>query len=585
MGADDTRASRPIWPWLLATAAVYLGGSFLPVPGVDHEALASLSAGGGLLALFDQPAVVVPLVGFSASTLVLLHVLLVAGGLTERAAPRRVAFLVYLVISLGHAFVIALWLESFGVDTGLEVVPRPGWAFRLAVIAGLGGGAALLWWAFGRIDRTGRAHGAFWLAILLTLGRALDEAGRAGARAASGDIVPALALVELALPLALLVVALALAVRPVRWPAKVFGVFALRSGWDAVALPAVALVPVATYALGALVPGNASLGSATVRVIAAVVPLGVAIAVVVALRGAPRADAARPLGPALVAGAGLVASALALVVSFAGAGGIEAALTPGPLEGTHAYRLVLEAEDRFAEGDAAAMVRRLEALGARARIEAASATRVTLALEDAAELEHVIEALTPHRLELRFAREHDPALFEGLTPMLAHDGRRQGAFGWSGDCERVAEHLESPPSDCDAVVQPGRPEGDAYERECRVHCAEDELVLGGDGISEARVAIDPTYHAPTVALELTAEAAARFGDATAANVGRALLILVDDEVVSAPIVRSRIDGGRVVITLGASAPHAVLLRDASALAEALRPNGRIRSRFVVADAH
>ena len=53
-----------------------------------------------------------------------------------------------------------------------------------------------------------------------------------------------------------------------------------------------------------------------------------------------------------------------------------------------------------------------------------------------------------------------------------------------------------------------------------------------------------------VQVELTPAGTTRFAEATTANVGRKMAIMLDDRVSSDPIFNSRIPGGRVRITMG-----------------------------------
>src|SRR5262249_36598056 len=61
-----------------------------------------------------------------------------------------------------------------------------------------------------------------------------------------------------------------------------------------------------------------------------------------------------------------------------------------------------------------------------------------------------------------------------------------------------------------------------------------------------------------VLLELSPEAARRFEEHTAANIKRRLAILVDGQVASAPVIITRIPGGKVSITMGAGNPESQL---------------------------
>lgn len=68
---------------------------------------------------------------------------------------------------------------------------------------------------------------------------------------------------------------------------------------------------------------------------------------------------------------------------------------------------------------------------------------------------------------------------------------------------------------------------------------------------------------PAVWMELSPEAARRFADFTAAHVRRRVAIVLEERVHSAPLVMSRIDGGRLQLSLGAASA------DAEGLAEGL----------------
>ena len=58
---------------------------------------------------------------------------------------------------------------------------------------------------------------------------------------------------------------------------------------------------------------------------------------------------------------------------------------------------------------------------------------------------------------------------------------------------------------------------------------------------------------------------------------------IDGEVVSAPVVQSRIDGGRVQISLGMQSDYDQTLANAAHLATALRPGARISTRFTLVE--
>ncbi len=73
-------------------------------------------------------------------------------------------------------------------------------------------------------------------------------------------------------------------------------------------------------------------------------------------------------------------------------------------------------------------------------------------------------------------------------------------------------------------------------------------ILTGDLLTSAQVQIDSQTNEPVVSIEFDREGARLFGEATAANVGRRLAIVLDDTVYSAPVIREKIPGGRAQIS-------------------------------------
>ncbi|MEN0038731.1 MAG: protein translocase subunit SecD [Cellvibrio sp.] len=72
---------------------------------------------------------------------------------------------------------------------------------------------------------------------------------------------------------------------------------------------------------------------------------------------------------------------------------------------------------------------------------------------------------------------------------------------------------------------------------------EERIALEGKHISDARLAFNQETGEPVVNFRLDGEGARRFGDMTKNNIGRALAIVLDDRVITAPVIRSAIQGG------------------------------------------
>jgi SecD/SecF fusion protein len=102
---------------------------------------------------------------------------------------------------------------------------------------------------------------------------------------------------------------------------------------------------------------------------------------------------------------------------------------------------------------------------------------------------------------------------------------------------------------------------------------EERVALEGKHISDARLAFNQETGEPVVNFKLDNEGARRFGDMTKHNIGRVLAIVLDDRVVTAPVIRSAIQGGSGEISgsfTSASANDLALLLRAGALPAPLK---------------
>ena len=86
------------------------------------------------------------------------------------------------------------------------------------------------------------------------------------------------------------------------------------------------------------------------------------------------------------------------------------------------------------------------------------------------------------------------------------------------------------------ISVPGQLPSERYQLEERV-------ALEGKHVSDASLGFHPDTGEPVVNFRLDKEGARRFGDMTEDNIGRALAIVLDDRVITAPVIRSAITGG------------------------------------------
>ncbi len=73
------------------------------------------------------------------------------------------------------------------------------------------------------------------------------------------------------------------------------------------------------------------------------------------------------------------------------------------------------------------------------------------------------------------------------------------------------------------------------------------VLVSGETLTDAQATFDQ-YGAPAVNFKFDAAGARRFGDATKANVGKRFAIVLDNAVISAPVIREPILGGQGIIT-------------------------------------
>jgi protein-export membrane protein SecD/preprotein translocase SecF subunit len=96
--------------------------------------------------------------------------------------------------------------------------------------------------------------------------------------------------------------------------------------------------------------------------------------------------------------------------------------------------------------------------------------------------------------------------------------------------------------------------------------------IGGDDILDAFVTEDTQGldRRPEVSMRFTGPGGKRFGDLTGANVGKRLAIVLDDVVVSAPVIQSKIANGQGRITLGNRGGYQAQFQEAQQLALILK---------------
>ncbi|KFZ30313.1 preprotein translocase subunit SecD/SecF [Pseudidiomarina salinarum] len=104
---------------------------------------------------------------------------------------------------------------------------------------------------------------------------------------------------------------------------------------------------------------------------------------------------------------------------------------------------------------------------------------------------------------------------------------------------------------------------------------EERVAMAGERIRDAHMAFDPETGEPVVNFKLDNEGARQFGEMTRDNIGRLLAIVLDEEVITAPVIRTEIAGGSGQIS------GAFTTKEANSLALMLRAGALPAPLYVI----
>lgn len=94
--------------------------------------------------------------------------------------------------------------------------------------------------------------------------------------------------------------------------------------------------------------------------------------------------------------------------------------------------------------------------------------------------------------------------------------------------------------------------------------------IQGDDLADARVQYNPQDNVPYVSMDFKTQGAKRFEEATGANIGRRMAVILDGNVYSAPVIQAKIGGGHAQITMGGGRNANQIMTEAKDLALVLR---------------
>jgi len=133
-----------------------------------------------------------------------------------------------------------------------------------------------------------------------------------------------------------------------------------------------------------------------------------------------------------------------------------------------------------------------------------------------------------------------------------------------GTTARLAFHpVAGMAATADEVAPPGHKVVPAMTEQGVFYIIDQSPVVSGEELVDSQPAFDQNGR-PAVNFRFNPTGARHFGDYTAANIGRPFAIVLDDQVISAPVIQSHIAGGSGIITgsftIDESTQLAILLR-------------------------
>lgn len=114
-------------------------------------------------------------------------------------------------------------------------------------------------------------------------------------------------------------------------------------------------------------------------------------------------------------------------------------------------------------------------------------------------------------------------------------------------------------------------ERDRDEESWRTYYVFRSTDVTGEDVADAAVTYDPNEgNRPVVSITFNSAGATKFEEMTGRNTKRRMAIVLDDRAESAPVIQTRIGGGRAQITLGSMLDYNKLLEEANQLVVVLR---------------
>lgn len=277
-------------------------------------------------------------------------------------------------------------------------------------------------------------------------------------------------------------------------------------------------------------------------------------------------------GPVIFA---LVGALLLVVACLAGAGLVffsgTRARTPAAFVGgatVHAW-LGCPSGD-LAATDAPVLDARRAALGLEGDVRIADPRTLVVTLRGVPGPDVVLALAVPQRLALTEALDGSVVIEPGALPpgVTQRPVGRGGELGFfASSATELGSLVPHAPADARLVIGCTSEPGAATE--CEGVFVRSVAALDNDDVESASVFVNELDGAPQVSIVFTPTGTNDFTMLTRRLVQRRLAIVLDDRLVSAPVVMEEIAGGRAVITLGHTSSLTALEAEANALAVAL----------------
>ena len=218
--------------------------------------------------------------------------------------------------------------------------------------------------------------------------------------------------------------------------------------------------------------------------------------------------------------------------------------------------------------------RRLKSLGVRGAAVREAAGKLEVFLPGGRGVEGVRRAIaTRGLLEFSFVREGQVKVGDTGLPAEVTLGRERGGRGTDSSF-LLGPTRAAVEAAAQAVTFPeGRLVVSRDGTGFRTWVVDPKPSLTGDAVASAEGAVDPNVGGPVVRLTFDAAGKTTFSAATMIGTDRRLGILLDGEVMSAPLVMEQIPGGKAVITLGRGATADEAANLAAAIAGHALPEG------------